>query len=134
MAGYTSFAAVHSLVTQVMASSSTALKRTKFVCGHCDQELSKTQFYKHTKTFFDKKRRCWLSEKLPRHSKNAPEEDFDLGSSSEDFDFSDISEISRNSTPMAIDLDCVDSGENYKATLNWIIVSRPFYTPDQRRV
>ncbi len=21
-------------------------KRTKFVCGHCDQELSKTQFYK----------------------------------------------------------------------------------------
>ena len=63
--------------------------RSKYVCGHCDQELSKTQFYKHKKLFFHRKRRLWQYDQLsdPRDSTR---EDFDFGFSSDhDFDFSD---------------------------------------------
>lgn len=38
--------------------------RSTYICGHYDQELSKTQFYKHKKLFFDRKRQLWQSDPL----------------------------------------------------------------------
>ena len=59
-----------------MAANIEAANQSLFYCGHCNERLSKTQFYKHKKLFYDRKNKKWL--------KDSTYDDVD-----EEFEFSD---------------------------------------------
>ena len=63
-----------------------------FFCKHCDCVLSKTQFYKHKKLYYDKKRHRWdIILILPKYKQDLDFGD-DLNSRVEDFPFSSDSD------------------------------------------
>ena len=47
-----------------MAERSSLAGAKRFFCEHCDQELSKTSYFKHKKLFYDKKCRTWKKERV----------------------------------------------------------------------
>ena len=42
-----------------MASQSTVLVKNRVYCPHCEQNLSKTTFYAHKRSYFNKLKREW---------------------------------------------------------------------------
>lgn len=38
--------------------------RKAYLCGHCDQELSKTSYYQHKKIYFDTTKKEWRKEMI----------------------------------------------------------------------
>ena len=47
---------------QLIMSSARASSR--FLCEHCNRSLSKTQFYKHKRMYYDKYKRRWLKDRV----------------------------------------------------------------------
>lgn len=45
-------------------SSSRSAGPKRYFCEHCEQELSKTSYFKHKKLFYDKKCRAWKKERV----------------------------------------------------------------------
>lgn len=43
---------------------SLAKQANKYLCGHCNAELSKTLFYRHKSLYYDAKTKTWSSERL----------------------------------------------------------------------
>ena len=60
----------------------------RFFCKHCDCVLSKTQFYKHKKLYYDKNRHGWEKNLIIPEYKQDFDFDDDLDSRVEDFPFS----------------------------------------------
>lgn len=51
----------------------------RFLCGHCDSVLSKTQFYKHKRLYYNRRERKWNSDRiLPEND----HQDFEFGTGS----------------------------------------------------
>ena len=55
---------------------------TRYFCGHCNRQLSKTLFFRHKRMFFDRKARKWSSVKVI--SDDTTSEPFTLTSSDDD--------------------------------------------------
>lgn len=41
------------------------MEQKKYVCGHCNATVSKTQYFKHKKLFYDAHLKVWRSERIP---------------------------------------------------------------------
>ena len=71
-------------------------KQRRYHCGHCDADLSKTQFYRHKSLFYDQRSKKWSSSHLPKC--NWDDVPFSLSSSEEESDYA--SSFSLNLTLM----------------------------------
>ena len=59
--------------------------KQRYHCGHCDADLSKTQFYRHKSLYYDQRSRKWSSSQLPKS--NSDDIPFSLSSSEEEPDY-----------------------------------------------
>ena len=64
----------------------------RYRCGHCNKSLSKTQFFKHKKLYYNKTHRKWQNSNTQSVRSCDNDSDFDFGctdSESDDFPLSD---------------------------------------------
>ena len=66
----------------------------KYFCEHCDAYLSKTLYFKHKKTYYDRKSKIWRPSRLLPSGDGI--EDFEL--MNEDFQESELSAVVEEST------------------------------------
>ena len=77
---------------QLIMSSARASSR--FLCEHCNRILSKTQFYKHKRIYYEKYKGRWLKDRVKPDCNT----DFNFGNDDtvKDFSFSNSSSDSEN--------------------------------------
>ena len=91
---------IHGIIKKALLSHtfelimSSARSSSRFLCEHCNRVLSKTQFYKHKRMYYDKNKRRWLKDRVKPHCNT----DFNFGDDGtvKDFSFSDSSSDSES--------------------------------------